>query len=154
MNPMDIAEVAKVTGLSSSTLRFYEERGLIRSVGRKGLRRLFHAEVLDRLALISLGRGAGLSLDEIARMFTDQGPVIDRGLLLAKADELDRRIKELVSMRDGLRHAAECRAPSHFECPKFQRLLALARKNHFRPTSELQRTRKQKPRPGTASATD
>ncbi|HNF89705.1 MAG TPA: MerR family transcriptional regulator, partial [Thiobacillaceae bacterium] len=83
---MDIAEVAKVTGLSSSTLRFYEERGLIRSVGRKGLRRLFHAEVLDRLALISLGRGAGLSLDEIARMFTDQGPVIDRGLLLAKAD--------------------------------------------------------------------
>jgi DNA-binding transcriptional MerR regulator len=145
---MDIAEVAKVTGVSSSTLRFYEERGLIRSVGRKGLRRLFHAEVLDRLALISLGRAAGLSLDEIARMFTADRPVIDRDLLLAKADELDRRIKELVSMRDGLRHAAVCRAPSHFECPKFQRLLTLARKNHFRPTSDLQRTHKQKPKPG------
>ena len=80
--------------------------------------------------------------------------MIDRGLLLAKADELDRRIKELVTMRDGLRHAAECRAPSHFECPKFQRLLALARKNHFRPTRKLQSMHKQKPRPGTASSTD
>jgi DNA-binding transcriptional MerR regulator len=154
MSPMDIAEVAKITGLSSSTLRFYEARGLIQSVGRKGLRRLFHADVLDRLALISLGRGTGLSLDEIGRMFTPEGPVIDRDLLLAKADELDRKIKELTTMRDGLRHAAVCRAPSHFECPKFQRLLTLAKKNHFRPTSDLQRAHKQKSKPGASKTTD
>ncbi|WP_350339236.1 MerR family transcriptional regulator [Zhongshania sp. BJYM1] len=39
--------------MPSATLRYYEEKGLIQSSGRKGLRRLFKAEVLDRLALIS-----------------------------------------------------------------------------------------------------
>lgn len=125
---MDIAEVAKASGLPTSTLRYYEEKGLIHSHGRLGLRRLFSPTVLDRLALISLGRNAGFSLDEIARMFTPSGPVIDRQLLSNKADELDRKIRELSAMRDGLRHAAECKAPDHFECPKFLRLVNLAAK--------------------------
>lgn len=125
---MDIADVAKASGLPASTLRYYEERGLIRSTGRRGLRREFPASVLDRLALVSLGRQAGFSLDEIAAMFTPQGADIDRELLLAKAGELDRKIRELTAMRDGLRHAAACRAPSHFECPKFLRLVQIAGK--------------------------
>src|SRR6478609_8042782 len=101
---MDIAEVAKASGLPASTLRFYEEKGLIKSSGRNGLRRLFNPNVLERLGLISLGRNAGFSLDEIYEMFTIEGPVINRELLLTKADELDSKIKELTSMRDGLRH--------------------------------------------------
>lgn len=129
---MDISEVAKSTGLPASTLRHYEEKGLIQSYGRSGLRRQFHADVIQKLALISLGRSAGFSLDEIADMFTPQGPEINRALLLTKADELDRKIKELTSMRDGLRHAAVCSAPSHFECPKFLRLLKIAGKNRYR----------------------
>lgn len=124
---MDIAEVAKQTGVPASTLRFYEEKGLITSVGRQGLRRLFDANVLERLALIALGRTAGFSLDEIARMLgADKRPRIDRQLLAAKADELDRSIKKMIAMRDGLRHTAECSAPSHLECPKFRRLMGLA----------------------------
>ena len=133
---MDISAVAKASGLPASTLRFYEEKGLIRSYGRRGLRRLFHREVLERLALISLGRSAGFSLDEIGEMFTPGGPEINRELLLAKADELDAKIKELTSMRDGLRHAAVCSAPSHFECPKFLRLLKIAGKNRLRPLNQ------------------
>lgn len=43
-----------------------------------------------------------------------------------KADELDKTIKSLIAVRDGLRHAAVCSAPSHMECPKFRRLLGLA----------------------------
>ncbi|MBL8201388.1 MAG: helix-turn-helix domain-containing protein [Chromatiales bacterium] len=124
---MDIAEVARHSGVPASALRHYEEKGLIVSVGRRGLRRLFDAGVLERLALIALGRSAGLSLDEIARMFAPNGPPkIDRQLLAAKADELDLRIRKLTSMRDGLRHAAACPAPSHLECPKFRRLLGIA----------------------------
>lgn len=142
---MDIGTVAKASGLPASTLRYYEEKGLIRSYGRAGLRRLFHGEVLDTLALISLGRSAGFSLDEIKVMFTPQGPVIDRQLLSAKADELDARIRELTSMRDGLRHAAVCSAPSHFECPKFLRLLKVAGKNGFRRPDRLS---KRKPADG------
>ena len=124
---MDISEVAKHAGVPASTLRYYEEKGLIVSVGRQGLRRLFNANVLERLALIALGRAAGFSLDEIARMLgVDGKPAIDRQLLSDKADELDKTIRKLTAMRDGLRHAAVCSAPSHMECPKFLRLLGLA----------------------------
>jgi DNA-binding transcriptional MerR regulator len=124
---LDIGEVAKRAGMSASALRFYEQVGLIRSVGRHGLRRLFHPDVLQRLALIAMGRAAGFSLEEIARMFAPDGkPRIDRKLLVAKADELDATIRHLGSMRDGLRHAAQCRAPSHLECPTFQRILRAA----------------------------
>ncbi|WP_436493486.1 helix-turn-helix domain-containing protein [Actinokineospora sp. HUAS TT18] len=122
---MDIAEVAARSGLSASTLRFYEEKGLIASTGRRGLRRQFDPAVLERLALIALGRSAGFALDEIALMFAPDGrPRIDRAVLTAKADELDRKIRELEVMSEGLRHAAACPAPSHMECPTFRRILS------------------------------
>jgi len=124
MRELDIAEVAQRSGTAASTLRFYEEKGLISSTGRRGLRRVFDPDVLERLALITVGRTAGFSLDEIARMFAPDGrPHIDRKLLAAKAEELDRTIRKLSAMRDGLLHAAACRAPSHMECPTFRRIL-------------------------------
>lgn len=124
---MDIAEVAKRSGVPASTLRYYEERGLIASTGRQGLRRRFAPGVLDQLALVALGQAAGFSLEEIASMFSPGGkPSIDRRMLSAKADELDATIKRLKAMSDGLRHAASCPAPSHAECPTFRRLLKAA----------------------------
>ena len=124
MHELDIGEVAKQAGVPASTLRFYEEKGLIASIGRSGLRRVFDARVLERLALIALGRSAGFTLEEIGTMLVDGGPPnIDRRRLGAKADELDRSIRTLTAMRDGLRHAAACPAPNHMECPKFQRIL-------------------------------
>jgi DNA-binding transcriptional MerR regulator len=124
---MDISEVAKRSGIAASTLRYYEEKGLIMSVGRRGLRRVFKASVLEQLALIALGRSAGFSLDEIAPMLgTDGTPQINRQQLIDKADELDNTIKKLTTMRNGLQHAAVCSAPSHIECPKFRRLMGLA----------------------------
>jgi DNA-binding transcriptional MerR regulator len=127
MRDLDIGEVAKRSGVPASTLRYYEEMGLIASTGRRGLRRLFDPGVLERLALISLGSAAGFSLVEIARMFAPDGrPQIDRKMLAAKAEELDQTIRKLTAMRDGLRHAAVCRAPSHMECPSFRRLLGAA----------------------------
>ena len=127
MPDLDINEVAKQSGVPASTLRFYEEKGLVHPVGRRGLRRLFDRNVLDRLALIALGRSAGFSLDEIARMFAPDGrPKIDRRVLASKADELDTAIRKMSAMRDGLRHAAVCPAPSHLECPTFRRLLGIA----------------------------
>ena len=124
---MDINEVARKAGVPASTLRFYEEKGLIRSTGRRGLRRTFDPKVLDRLALIALGGAAGFSLDEIGRMFAPDGrPRIDRRMLSAKADALEGTIRQLTAMRDGLRHAAACPAPSHLECPTFRRLLRAA----------------------------
>jgi DNA-binding transcriptional MerR regulator len=132
MRDLDISEVAQRSGVPASTLRFYEEKRLIASIGRRGLRRLFDPIVLERLALIGLGRVAGFSLDEIARMFAPDGrPRIDREMLAAKAKELDRTISELSAMRDSLRHAVACPAPSHMECPTFRRLLKAAMSGAF-----------------------
>ena len=124
---MDIAEVAKRSGMPASTLRYYEEKGLIASIGRQGLRRRFAPGVLNQLALIALGQAAGLSLDAIRSMLGPSGqPNIDRQVLSLKADEIDGQIKRLTAMSQGLRHAAVCPAPSHAECPTFQRLLRAA----------------------------
>ena len=124
---MDISEVARLSGLQASALRYYESKGLIHTLARDGGRRRFAPEVLDQLALIALGQAAGFSLDDIRTMFTPDGqPSINRALLSAKADELDRMVKRLKAMSEGLRHAAVCPAPSHAACPSFQRLLKAA----------------------------
>ena len=131
---MEIAEVVKKSGVPASTLRYYEERGLIRSIGRHGIRRVFSEDILQRLALIALGRATGFSLDEIADMFGGNGrPRIKSEDLLAKADQLDRQIQRLKAMRDGLRHAAHCPAPSHMECPKFLRIVRVAGAGRMSP---------------------
>lgn len=121
---LDISEVARRSGLPASTLRYYEARGLIASVGRRGLHRRFAPDVLERLGLIALGRTAGFSLDEIAQVFAPDGRLrIDRGRLVARAEELERTIRRMAALGDVLRHVAACKAPSHMECPTFQRMV-------------------------------
>jgi DNA-binding transcriptional MerR regulator len=124
---VEISEVAKRSGFPASRLRYYEERGLISSIGRRGLRRLYGPRIFDQLAVIALGQAAGFSLDEIAMMFAPDGrPDINRDMLEAKASELDRTIRELSALRDGLKHAASCPHAHHSDCPKFKRLLKVA----------------------------
>ncbi|MCM2332609.1 MAG: helix-turn-helix domain-containing protein [Anaeromyxobacteraceae bacterium] len=137
---LDIGVVARRSGLPASTLRFYEQKGLIASVGRRGLRRLFDPDVLERLGLIALGRTAGFSLEEIAHMFAPDGrPRIDRGRLAAKADELDRTIRRMAALSDVLRHVAACAAPSHMECPTFRRMVRAAGEERGRPRARARR---------------
>ncbi|SFH97872.1 DNA-binding transcriptional regulator, MerR family [Bosea sp. OK403] len=124
---LDIGEVAQRSGVPASTLRYYEEIGLIGSLGRRGLRRQFDADVLLRLSLIGLSKAAGFSLVEIAGMFGQNGqPDLPRAQFHAKADELQRQIVDLSALRDMLRHIADCPAPTHLECPTFRGLLKSA----------------------------
>jgi DNA-binding transcriptional MerR regulator len=145
---LDITEVAQRSGIPAATLRFYEQKGLITSTGRRGLRRVFNNAVLERLALIGLGSAAGFSLDEIARMFAPDGrPNIDRQMLADKAKQLDGTIRKLSAMRDGLRHAAVCPAPSHMQCPTFRRLLGAAASGAIRKRRKKAPSGKLRPTP-------
>lgn len=127
MNLLDIGTLSEESGISVSTLRYYDEIGLIESLGRHGLRRQFGPETLTQLALISLGKTAGFSLEEIRRVFGRQGiAALPRDVLHRRADDIDGQIKRLTTLRNALRHVAECPAPSHMECPKFRKLLRLA----------------------------
>lgn len=139
---LDIGEVSRRSGVPPSTLRFYEEKGLIRSTGRQGLRRLFQSYVLQQLEFIALGRHAGFTLEEIASMFSTEGRLqVDRRLLLEKTRELEKSIQRLTATRNTLLHVAKCSAPNHMECPRFQRLLRIAgKKRPARETPKKSRT--------------
>lgn len=127
MKFLDIGEVAEKSGIRPSALRFYEELGLISSVSRHGLRRQFPPEVLLQLKLIAMGKSAGFSLSEIAAMLGRAGvPNLPRDTLHERADEIDGQIRELMALRDTLRHVADCPAPTHMECPTFRRLVDVA----------------------------
>lgn len=134
---LDIGEVVELTGLPPSTLRFYEEKGLIRSAGRNGLRRFFDRRILEQLEFIAMGQQAGFALEEIAAMFSADGRLqVDRKLLLLKAIEMERNIKQLEAIRKTIQHVANCSAPDHMECPKFKRLLHLAGKHQTKVRNE------------------
>lgn len=135
---MDIGDVSKKSGISISALRYYEEVGLIVSTDRKGLRRQYSSNVLETLALIALAKQSGFELKELSQLFKNQRGVlsIDKLELKKKSVEIENRIKQLSAAHKGLIHASECRAPSHLECPKFLRLLAIATKKQIKKRKE------------------
>lgn len=140
---LDIGEVVEQTGVPPSTLRFYEEKCLIRSSGRHGLRRLFDSHVLQQLEFIYLGRHAGLSLEEIAKMFSTEGKLqVNRQFLVNKADEIEKNIERLSAVRNTLLHVAQCSAPNHMECPKFQKLLRIAGKKQAHQAKLTKKSKK------------
>lgn len=118
---MDIADVAKRTGVPASTLRYYQKIGLLQSLAGAGQRRQFAADVEDRLALIALGQAAGFSLDEVGAMLVNLQ--VDRQKLLDRANAIDAQVKRLQAMSKGLRHAAQCPQKDHLACPTFRRLM-------------------------------
>jgi MerR family redox-sensitive transcriptional activator SoxR len=136
MKSLDIAEVARRSGVKPSALRYYEEIGLIHADSRKGLRRQYDDSVLDRLALIAMGQTAGFSLQQIGVMLgSAEGYDLDRQKLRSRADEVQQRIRELRVLSRALRHVADCTAPDHSRCPTFRRMMdsALNRASSAKP---------------------
>lgn len=122
MKELDIREVATLSGITPSALRFYEKKGLIKPIGRHGLRRQYHENVLNKLELIVLGQAAGFSLSEIAGIFNADGKIaIDNQRLEQRAQEIDNTIRRLQLLSQGLKHAARCTAPEHMQCPEFKK---------------------------------
>lgn len=124
---LDIAEVAERSGVSTSGLRYYEKRQLIAAVSRNGLRRQYEPEVIKELALITLAKSAGFTLNEIAALL--ERPVtksLPRSALMQKADDLEQQAERLLNLSRMLRHVANCPHESHFECARFNKLLKIA----------------------------
>jgi DNA-binding transcriptional MerR regulator len=154
MKTYDIAEVAQRAALSAATLRFYEQQGLIQPNGRHGLRRTYTGAVFERLALIQLGRAAGFTLREIGTMLSaSKPPRIDKAVLAARAEAVDEQIRKLLTIRDGLRHAARCKAPDMMQCPHFRRVLKRAASGRISvPDAPSRRASKRAPRRGDESS--
>ncbi len=119
---MLIGELAKASGTTTKTLRFYEEAGLLPAAERTpGGYRDYSPDVLPRLDFIRRGRAAGLSLAQIRDVLDvrDAGSAPChhvRQLLDRRLSELDRQIADLQALRDTvaeLRDAAVTVDPAH-----------------------------------------
>jgi DNA-binding transcriptional MerR regulator len=118
---LDIADVARSSGLAASALRYYERLRLIRSSGRHGLRRIYDADVLGRLALITCARAAGFTLAQVGRFLAATPDDVElRRQLKLRASELDKQIAQLTRMRNSLSHAAICTHKPLVACRRFK----------------------------------
>src|SRR5262245_874444 len=106
MHPLlTIGEVARRSGVASSALRFYEERGLITSVRAGSGHRRYPRAVLRRIAFIVFAQRVGLALEEIgaelARLPADAAPTGRDWSRLSNnwTARIDERIAELARLR-------------------------------------------------------
>src|SRR6478609_1003619 len=98
---MSIGEVARRSGVAATTLRFYEDEGLLRTPDRVGGRRRYAESVLTRLEVIGLCKAAGFSLDEIGVLLADDVPgrPASHSLAESKLIDIDRQMATLQRAR-------------------------------------------------------
>ena len=114
-----IGDLAERAGLAPSAIRYYEQQGLIRPVGREAGRRLFAESAANRLRAITGAREAGFSLEEIRRLLDSQaeGTEVWRDLVVAKVAQVRSRIERLEVIEATLRESLECGCGAWDECP-------------------------------------
>lgn len=119
---LTIGEVAKRSGLASSALRFYEEKGLISSERAGSGHRRYHRSVLRRIAFIVFAQRIGLSLDEIGDELDKlpdgrtPSPHDWQKLSSTWLERIDRRAAELQRLRQGLTECIGCGCLSFRAC--------------------------------------
>ncbi len=93
-----VAEVARLAGITVRTLHHWDEIGLLLPSARsRAGHRLYDQDDLLRLQQICIGRGLGLSLEQIRRTLDD--PTVDRrALLLEQRASLQRKVKDTQAM--------------------------------------------------------
>ena len=119
---LTIGEVAARSGVATSALRFYEERGLIGSERASSGHRRFNRPVIRRVAFIVFAQRVGLTLDEIgeelAKLPADRVP--NRGdwakLSSSWTTRIDERIAELERLKEGLTECIGCGCLSLGRC--------------------------------------
>ena len=124
---MDISELSKKTNIASSKLRYYEKIGLIKSIARKGIRRVFKKDVTQSLSFIALLQSCGFSLNEISLMLQENNKfTVDRELFEMKIKDIDKQIELLKKSKKCIEHLNNCKEEDHFQCSNFQKLLKKA----------------------------
>ena len=98
---LSIGDVVNQSGVPASTLRYWEEIGLLPAPDRVGGRRRYSESILRRLKVIGLCKAAGFELDEVHRLLTDASPgrPASRALAAEKLSQLDQQMAVLAQAR-------------------------------------------------------
>jgi len=123
MPPLTISEVARQIGVQPSTIRYYEQIGILPKVQRISGQRSFDPTALYRLAVIRRATQLGFTLDEIRKLFfgfkTDAPPSKRWQTLSArKLRELDELMEGIQAVRSLLLSQGTCHCTSLEECGK------------------------------------
>ena len=119
---LSIGDAAKRSGVATSTLRFYESRGLIQSIRVSGNHRRYHRAMLRRVSIIRVAKTLGLTLKEISTAFENlpnqRTPTRADWVKLSKTwgRQLDQRISALQDLRDKLSGCIGCGCLSMQRC--------------------------------------
>jgi len=119
---LTIGQLAAETGVLSSTIRFWERKGLLAPARRQSGQRRYEATAARSVALLRLCQEAGLTLADIRRL-RDERAVTPRSwhtLVEQKLADVERQITALEHARKLLSHAATCRHDDLLACPGFQ----------------------------------
>ena len=117
-SPLSIGDVAQRSGVAATTLRYYEDSGLLRPPTRVGGRRRYDDSVLTRLEVIGLCKAAGFTLDEIRVLLSDATPgrPASRSLARAKLVDIDAQMATLKRAREIIEWAMSCSCASVDAC--------------------------------------
>lgn len=128
---MSIGELARRTGVTASTLRYYESLGILEAPPRRGGKRRYPAASVERVEAVKTARDLGFSLEEtrvlVQALARGHGTIEDWGpMARRKIDELDARIAAAQRMKRYLQASVDCaaRTPSECDCPAYP-LIAL-----------------------------
>ncbi|OBG72071.1 MerR family transcriptional regulator [Mycobacterium sp. E1715] len=115
---LTIGEVARQAGVAATTLRYYEQIGLVPPPGRLGGQRRYDDSVLARLEVIRLCKSAGFALEEIQLLFADDAPgrPVSRALAESKLAEIDAQMEALARARAVIEWGMRCTCPSIDAC--------------------------------------
>jgi MerR family redox-sensitive transcriptional activator SoxR len=119
---MLIGDVARGAGLRTSAIRYYERLGLLRPPERRGGRRRYTEDVLQRLEVIRFARDSGFTLREISKLFAGRPYSARlRELADAKITELEGMIARARTMQSLLRSALRCNCLTPEDCGRLMR---------------------------------
>lgn len=115
---LTIGEVAREAGVAPTTLRYYEQIGLVPAPARRGGQRRYDDSVLARLEVIRLCKSAGFALEEIQLLFADDDPgrPASRALAEAKLTEIEAQMESLAQARAVIEWGMRCTCPSIDTC--------------------------------------
>ena len=120
---MNIGTVSEKSGLPAKTIRYYEDIGLIRPDRRDNGYRDYSSEDVHRLRFLQRSRGLGFSVEECRQLLSLYGDTHResaevKAVATAKLAEIDRKLSELVGLRDMLKHlVANCHGDARPDCP-------------------------------------
>ena len=126
---MNIGAAAKASGLSAKMIRYYESIGLLPAAGRSanGYRH-YSPQELQQLSFIKRARDLGFTLEEVGKLLAlwqngQRASADVKALASEHIDDLNRRISELVGLRDTLQALAHsCNGDERPDCPILKEL--------------------------------